>query len=117
MKSLVIFLLLIFAHQVVGQQENGEFYAISEKIENLLRYKHKSTTQLKTLLVELKEYSAGNESSYDQIKRRVENVLFPIEIKLVRSDIYNRNYKHKTLSDKRYGCREANQQGRRVALC
>ena len=83
MKSLVIFLLLIFAHQVVVQQENGEFYAISEKIENLLRYKHKSTTQLKTLLVELKEYSAGNESSYDQIKRRVENVLFPIEIKLV----------------------------------
>lgn len=93
MRIIFFALVLIGAHQAFSQQNNDEFYTISEKIENLLRYKAKNTTQLRTLLKELKEHSTSNESSYNQIKRRVDNVLFPLEIKLVRSDVYNHNYR------------------------
>ena len=76
-----------------GFSQTGKFYETSEKIENLLKYKEKSPSQLRLLLSELKNYSSGNEASYNQLKMRVNKYLMPIEIKLARSDVYNRKFK------------------------
>jgi hypothetical protein len=78
---------------ISGFSQSNKFHETSEKIENLLKYKEKSPSQLRTLLSELKNYSLGNEASYNQLKMRVNNYLMPIEIKLARSDVYNRKFK------------------------
>lgn len=78
---------------ITGFSQSSKFYETSEKIENLLKYKEKSPSQLRMLLSELKNYSSGNEASYNQLKMRVNKYLMPIEIKLARSDVYNRKFK------------------------
>lgn len=92
MKKTSLIALLIIGNSVLGQTSSELFFDKANKIENLLRYKSKSPSQLRTLLNELKTYSAGNEKSYELIKNRVNNYLLPIEIKLSRSDIYNKRF-------------------------
>jgi hypothetical protein len=76
----------------LGQTKEEKFVQISEDIENLLKYKDKSPAQLKALVVELKKYSVGNETNFDELKARVDKYILPVEIKLTRSDIYNKNF-------------------------
>ncbi len=90
---LTLFVLLVFNLSVFSQS-NTKFYEISEKIENLLKYKDKSPDQLRMLMKELEGYSQNNLNEFNQIKRRVNSYILPIEIKLARSDIYNRKYRN-----------------------
>jgi hypothetical protein len=92
--KLLITLFVIFSLSAVtfGQTNEEKYTQISEDIENLLKYKDKSPTQLKGLLAELKKYSKGNETNFDDIKERVYNYVLPVEIKLTRSEIYNKKY-------------------------
>jgi hypothetical protein len=85
-------LLLCFQWTVFSQTNEEKFLQISEDIENLLKYKDKSPAQLKGLLAELKNYSKGNETSFDELKSRVDKYILPVEIKLTRSDIYTKNF-------------------------
>lgn len=82
---------LFFSQPTFAQSSN--FIETSEKIENLLRYKDKSPTQLRGLMTELSKYKMGNESDYALLKSRVDHVLLPIDIKYARSDIYNKKYR------------------------
>jgi hypothetical protein len=82
---------VVILHQSVAQTSN--FQETSEKIENLLRYKEKSPTQLRGLMVELNKYKAGNEQDFSLLKSRVDHVLLPIDIKYARSDVYNKKYR------------------------
>ena len=86
---------LFFSQQTFAQSSN--FIETSEKIENLLRYKEKSPTQLRGLMLELSKYKNGNESDYALLKSRVDHVLLPIDIKYARSDIYNKKYREAVL--------------------
>lgn len=84
---------MLFLNGIAYSQTNEEKYLkLSEDIENLLKYKDKSPAQLKGLLAELKNYSKGNETNFDELKARVDNYILPVEIKLTRSDIYNKNF-------------------------
>jgi hypothetical protein len=91
-KKCFTFLLFLVLNFSVFSQTN-RFYEISDKIENLLKYKEKSPSQLRSLLSELKNNSSSNESAYKQVQKRVNEYLLPIEIKLARSDVYNKKYK------------------------
>ncbi len=75
-----------------GQTAEEKYAQISEDIENLLKYKDKSPAQLKALVAELKKYSKGNEINFDNLKERVDKYVLPVEIKLTRSEIYNKNF-------------------------
>lgn len=86
---IVVFFILI-QFQTIAQNTNLEI--TTEKIEKLLQYKQKSPIQLRSLLQELKQYSAGYEIRYQQIKSRVDLVLLPLDIKIARSDVYNKKY-------------------------
>ncbi|MEY3048457.1 MAG: hypothetical protein RL365_495 [Bacteroidota bacterium] len=77
----------------ICQNSEDKFYVIAEKIEGLLKYRDKSPAQLRELLVELEKHSEGNESSYELLKNRCDGYIMPIEIKLVRSDLFNMNFK------------------------
>ncbi|MFM8242129.1 MAG: hypothetical protein ACKN86_04940, partial [Crocinitomicaceae bacterium] len=91
-------LILVFftTLQFQTSAQNTNFEITTEKIENLLRYKQKSPVQLRLLLQELKQYSKGNETRYNQIKSRVDLVLIPLDIKIARSDVYNKKYEDAT---------------------
>jgi hypothetical protein len=88
--------LLVLLQVIIGKPsyaQTSPFVETSEKIENLLRYKEKSPTQLRGLMLELSKYKYGNESDYALLKSRVDHVLLPIDIKYARSDIYNKKYR------------------------
>ncbi len=85
-------LLFLLANFICYSQSN-RFYEISDKIENLLKYKEKSPSQLRTLLSDLKNNSSGNEGAFKQVQKKVNDYLLPIEIKVARSDVYNKKYK------------------------
>jgi hypothetical protein len=93
MKYLITLVVILSFNATIFGQTNEEKYAqISEDIENLLKYKDKSPTQLKGLLTELKKYSNGNETNFNELKERVNQYILPVEIKLTRSDIYNKKF-------------------------
>jgi hypothetical protein len=89
--ALLVLLQVIIAKPSYAQ--TSPFVETSEKIENLLRYKEKSPTQLRSLMVELSKYKLGNESDFALLKSRVDHVLLPIDIKYARSDVYNKKYR------------------------
>lgn len=93
MKCFITLVVILSFNATFFGQTNEEKYAqISEDIENLLKYKDKSPTQLKGLLTELKKYSNGNETNFNELKERVNQYILPVEIKLTRSDIYNKKF-------------------------
>ena len=81
-----------FNASIFGQTNEEKYAQISEDIENLLKYKDKSPAQLKGLLAELKKCSSGNETNYNDLKERVNQYILPVEIKLTRSEIYNKKF-------------------------
>jgi hypothetical protein len=91
LKHFIFVVFLWFSCLTLGQQ-NDKYFEIEQKIQNLLDYKDKSPKQLRDLLTELQKYSKGNESSYEQVKLRIDNYLLPIEIKLARSEVYNKQF-------------------------
>jgi hypothetical protein len=86
-------ILLFLVANFVGFSQSNRFYEISDKIENLLKYKEKSPSQLRLLLLDLKNNSSGNEGAYKQVQKKVNDYLLPIEIRVARSDVYNKKYK------------------------
>ncbi len=93
MKCFITLVVILSFNATFFGQTNEEKYAqISEDIENLLKYKDKSPAQLKGLLAELKKYVKGNETNFDDLKKRVDQYVLPVEIKLTRSDIYNKKF-------------------------
>lgn len=94
LKTLILVLFTSLQFQTIAQNTNFEI--TTEKIEKLLRYKQKSPVQLRLLLQELKQNSKGNETKYNQIKSRVDLVLIPLDIKIARSDVYNKKYEEAT---------------------
>ena len=83
----------LFPFLSICQNSEENFFEIAEKLEGLLKYRDKNTAQLRELLFELEKYSEGNESSYELLKNRCDRYILPIEIKLVRSDVFNQNFK------------------------
>lgn len=77
----------------ICQNSEETFFEIAEKLEGLLKYRDKNTAQLRELLIELEKYSEGNKSSYELLKNRCDGYILPIEIKLVRSDVFNKKFK------------------------
>ena len=73
-----------------SQISDDKFYEIAEEIEALLNYRDKSPNQLRDLLHELEKHSEGKESLYEGLKNRCDNYILPTEIKLVRSDVFNK---------------------------
>ena len=88
---LIVFIFIPFLS--ICQNSEDKFFEIAEKLEGLLKYRDKSPSQLRELIVELERYSEGNESSYELLKNRCDGYILPIEIKLVRSDVFNKNFK------------------------
>jgi hypothetical protein len=88
---LIVFMFIPFLSFCQNSEDN--FFEIAEKLEGLLKYRDKSPAQLRELLVELEKHSEGNESSYELLKNRCDAYILPIEIKLVRSDLFNKNFK------------------------
>ena len=94
MRILFTFILLFHAIFSIGQNNQAKFNETSEKIETLLKYKDKSPSQLRSLLKELESYSYNNPNEFNQIKKRVNSYLLPMEIRLIRSDVYNKKYRN-----------------------
>ena len=96
MRTPFFLLLFIFIPlvSIFSQDNTVKFNTISEQIEKLLRYKEKSSTQLRILLKDLESYSQNNKNEFIQIQQRVNSYLLPIEIKLIRSDIYRKKYRN-----------------------
>jgi len=94
MRTLFTLILLVHAVFSFSQNNKEQFNITSEKIETLLKYKDKSPTQLRSLLKELESYSNNNLNEFNQIKKRVNSYLLPMEIKLIRSDVYNQKYRN-----------------------
>ncbi len=92
----ILFTLILLFHAVFSFSQNNKekFNVTSEKIETLLKYKDKSPSQLRSLLKELESYSNNNVNEFNQIKKRVNSYLLPMEIKLIRSDVYNKKYRN-----------------------
>jgi len=83
-------IILFFSTSFLAQSENKlKFNEISSQIDKLLKYKEKSPSQLRGLLADLKSISKGMEAPYNQMKIRVDGHILDVDIKLVRSDIYN----------------------------
>lgn len=93
MRYFILAILLLTFQNSKAQNQNDRFIEKAGQIENLLRYKSKSPVQLRSLMNELKSLSSGNELQYEILKKRVNNYLLPIEIKLTRSDIYNHRFR------------------------
>lgn len=86
----LIIISLFVSTSFLAQSENKlKFNDISSQIDKLLKYKEKSPSQLRGLLVELKSVSKGMEAPYNQMKIRVDGHILDVDIKLVRSDVYN----------------------------
>lgn len=94
MRILFTLILLFNAVYSFSQNNKEKFNVTSEKIETLLKYKDKSPSQLRSLLKELESYSNNNTIEFNQIKKRVNGYLLPLEIKLIRSDVYNKKYRN-----------------------
>jgi hypothetical protein len=75
-----------------------KFYLISDKIEKILAYKSVSGEQLKNYMSELRELKDVDPERYNKLKSNSDNRLLDYEMKLIRSEIYNKNYT-KALSD------------------
>jgi hypothetical protein len=70
-----------------------KFIITSENIEKLLSYKTVSGEQLKNNLNELKEIRNIDINRYHKIKADADKRLLDYDIKLVKSDVYNKNHK------------------------
>lgn len=92
----LLFTLILLFHAIfsISQNNQAKFNETSEKIETLLKYKDKSPSQLRSLLKELESYSFNNPNEFNHIKKRVDSYLLPLEIRLIRSDVYNRKYRN-----------------------
>jgi hypothetical protein len=90
--TIFTFLLLALSNKEMTAQ-TSKFGEVSDKIENLLRYKEKNPSQIRELLTELNYFRVGNEAEFLLLKERVNNVLLPIDIKYARSDVYNKKFK------------------------
>lgn len=75
-----------------------KFNLLSEKIEKLLAYKSVSGEQLKKYIVELKELKDVDSERFNKLNANSESRLLEYDIKLIKSDIYNKNYE-KALSE------------------
>jgi len=73
-------------------QTSTSFNEVAQQIERLLQYKDKSPTELRKLIGQLERLSNGNELAFKQIKMQVEHYLLPLEIKSIKSTIYNKDY-------------------------
>lgn len=73
-------------------QTAPSFTDVAQQIERLLQYKDKSPTELRKLLGQLERLSTGNELAFKQIKMQVDHYLLPLEIKSIKSTIYNEDY-------------------------
>ena len=71
---------------------NKKFYNICDKIEKLLTYKSVSGEQLKNYMNELKNLKDIDPEKYEKLKSNSEKRLLEYDIKLIKSDVYNRNY-------------------------
>ena len=70
-----------------------KFKITSDNIEKLLSYKTVSGEQLKNNLNELKEIRNIDIHRYNKIKADADKRLLDYEIKLIKSDVYNKNHK------------------------
>lgn len=75
-----------------------KFNQICDNIEKLLAYKSLSGEQLKNYMSELKELKDVNLDRYNKLKLSSDNRLLDYEIKLIKSDVYNKKY-DKALSE------------------
>lgn len=93
-KTIIFFLGLFFCSISIGAQTNksDDCNKIITQIEKLLQYKDKSPNQLRSLMSELKSCLGEENKIYNQLSIRVSGHLLPIDIKLVKSDIYNKRY-------------------------
>jgi hypothetical protein len=69
-----------------------KFYVICEKTEKLLSYKIVSSDQVKNYLLQLKELKDIDPNRYNAIKSRTYKRLLDYDLKLIRSDVYNKKY-------------------------
>ena len=69
-----------------------KFYLICDKIEKLLSYKTVSGEQLKSYMGQLKGLKDIDPSRYNKIKDNTDSRLLDYDLKLIRSDVYNKNY-------------------------
>lgn len=99
-KIIFIFSFICLSKSAFLQSNEKEFNKITEEIENLLRYKEKSPSQLHELMGKLEALKSENEKAFDQLKLRVDAYLLPIEIQMIRSDIFNKEYKEAVLKTK-----------------
>jgi hypothetical protein len=75
-----------------------KFYLICDKIEKLLSYKTVSGEQLKSYIGQLRGLKDIDPIRYNKIKDNTDIRLLDYDLKLIRSDVYNKNYT-KALSD------------------
>lgn len=94
-KLLFLYLILIFYSLQLQSQtnRNDDCNKIINQVEKLLLYKDKSPSQLRSLMSELKACLGEENQIYKQLNIRVKGNLLPIDIKLVKSDIYNKRYR------------------------
>jgi len=92
MKSILFFLFLSAGCGLFAQSTSNEFQEIAQQIERLLQYRDKSPNELQSLLTKLERISAGNELMFKQIKLQVDHYILPMELKSIRSNIYNKNF-------------------------
>ncbi|MEY3079080.1 MAG: hypothetical protein RL086_233 [Bacteroidota bacterium] len=69
-----------------------KFYLICDKIEKLLSYKTVSGEQLKSYMGQLKGLNDIDPSRHSKIKNNTDSRLLEYDLKLIRSDVYNKNY-------------------------
>ena len=90
---LIFTCIFLFGTSINAQTKNvDDCNKIINQIEKLLLYKEKSPNQLRSLMTDLK-FCLGEENQvYNQLNIRVNGNLLPIDIKLVKSDIYNKRF-------------------------
>jgi hypothetical protein len=69
-----------------------KFYLICDKIEKLLSYKTVSGEQLKSYMGQLRGLKDIDPIKYTKIKDNTDSRLLDYDLKLIRSDVYNKNY-------------------------
>ena len=93
-KSTLFFFSIFFFYTSINAQSNktDDCNKIVNQIEKLLLYKDKSPKQLRSLMTDLKSCLGEENQVYKQLNIRVNGNLLPIDIKLVKSDIYNKRF-------------------------
>ena len=91
---MLFFFSIFFFYTSINAQTNktDDCNKIVNQIDKLLLYKDKSPKQLRSLMTDLKSCLGEENQVYKQLNIRVNGNLLPIDIKLVKSDIYNKRF-------------------------